>query len=53
MDEHHLEKEYHFKDFRKALVFTKRVGELGEDQGLACPVDEIPDQAPVGYPFRR
>ena len=31
--EHHLEKEYRFKDFREALDFTIRVGELAEAQG--------------------
>ena len=31
--EHHLEKEYKFKDFRKALEFTNKVGELAESQG--------------------
>jgi len=30
--EHHLEKEYKFKDFREALDFTIRVGELAERQ---------------------
>ena len=30
---HHLEKECHFKDFRDALAFTNRVGELAEAQG--------------------
>ena len=30
---HHLEKEYRFKDFREALAFTNRVGELAESQG--------------------
>lgn len=29
---HHLEKEYRFKDFRTALDFTNRVGELAEAQ---------------------
>ena len=33
VDEHHLEKEYKFPDFRKALDFTNRVGELAERQG--------------------
>jgi 4a-hydroxytetrahydrobiopterin dehydratase len=33
VDEHHLEKEYRFKDFREALDFTNRVGELAEAQG--------------------
>ncbi|MDH3215624.1 MAG: 4a-hydroxytetrahydrobiopterin dehydratase [Candidatus Krumholzibacteria bacterium] len=30
---HHLEKQYGFKDFRQALAFTNRVGELAEAQG--------------------
>ena len=30
--EHHLEKEYTFKNFREALAFTNRVGELAEQQ---------------------
>jgi 4a-hydroxytetrahydrobiopterin dehydratase len=33
VDEHHLEKEYEFKNFRDALAFTNRVGELAEAQG--------------------
>ena len=33
IDEHHLEKEYKFKNFREALDFTNRVGELAEEQG--------------------
>jgi len=33
IDNHHLEKEYVFKDFREALNFTNRVGELAETQG--------------------
>ena len=33
VDEHHLEKEYGFKNFREALDFTVRVGELAEEQG--------------------
>ena len=33
VDEHHLEKEYRFKDFRTALTFTNRVGALAEAQG--------------------
>ena len=31
--EHHLEKEYSFKNFKEALNFTIKVGELAEDQG--------------------
>ena len=31
--EHQLEKEYRFKDFREALAFTNKVGELAEAQG--------------------
>lgn len=30
VDEHHLEKEYKFKDFQSALDFTNKVGELAE-----------------------
>jgi len=33
VQEHHLEKEYRFKDFREALNFTNKVGELAEAQG--------------------
>lgn len=33
VEEHHLEKEYKFKNFREALDFTNRVGELAEAQG--------------------
>ena len=32
VDEHHLEKEYRFKNFREALDFTNRVGEVAEEQ---------------------
>lgn len=33
VDGHHLEKEFRFKNFRQALDFTNRVGELAEDVG--------------------
>jgi len=33
VEDHHLEKEYGFEDFRQALDFTNRVGELAEEQG--------------------
>lgn len=33
VDDHHLEKEYAFKNFREALDFTNRVGELAEELG--------------------
>jgi 4a-hydroxytetrahydrobiopterin dehydratase len=33
IDEHHLEKEYIFADFRQALDFTVKVGEVAENQG--------------------
>jgi 4a-hydroxytetrahydrobiopterin dehydratase len=33
IDAHHLEKEFRFEDFREALAFTNRVGELAERQG--------------------
>jgi len=32
IDEHHLEKEFKFRDFRDALAFTNRVGGLAENQ---------------------
>ena len=32
VDEHHLEREYRFADFRQALDFTLRVGEMAEEQ---------------------
>ena len=32
VDGHHLEKEYRFKNFREALDFVIRVGELAEEQ---------------------
>jgi 4a-hydroxytetrahydrobiopterin dehydratase len=31
--EHHLKKEFAFPDFRTALDFTNRVGEIAEEQG--------------------
>ena len=33
INEHHLEKEYLFPDFKKALAFTNKVGELAEQEG--------------------
>ena len=33
VDGHHLEKLYRFDNFRQALAFTNRVGELAEEQG--------------------
>lgn len=33
VDERRLEREFKFKDFREALAFTNRVGELAEEQG--------------------
>jgi 4a-hydroxytetrahydrobiopterin dehydratase len=32
VDEHHLEREFRFKNFREALTFTNQVGELAEEQ---------------------
>jgi 4a-hydroxytetrahydrobiopterin dehydratase len=32
VDEHHLEKLYRFENFRDALDFTNRVGEIAEEQ---------------------
>ena len=33
VNEHHLEKEYAFDDFRSALEFVGRVGDMCEEQG--------------------
>ncbi len=33
INEHHLEKNYAFPDFKQALAFTNRVGDLAEQQG--------------------
>ncbi len=30
---HHLEREFTFKDFKSALAFTNRIGNLAEEQG--------------------
>jgi 4a-hydroxytetrahydrobiopterin dehydratase len=32
-NEHHLEKEWKFKDFKEALAFTNKIGELAERIG--------------------
>ena len=32
IDEHHLEKTFRFNDFRQALAFTNKVGDLAEAQ---------------------
>lgn len=33
VNEHHLEKEFSFKDFKEALSFTNQVGEIAEEEG--------------------
>jgi 4a-hydroxytetrahydrobiopterin dehydratase len=33
VDEHHLEKEYPFKNFQEALDFTNKVGAIAEQEG--------------------
>ncbi len=33
VENHHLEKSYRFEDFKSALDFVNRVGELAEEQG--------------------
>jgi 4a-hydroxytetrahydrobiopterin dehydratase len=33
VDQHHLEKEYRFDDFKSALAFTNRVGGVAEEEG--------------------
>jgi 4a-hydroxytetrahydrobiopterin dehydratase len=32
VEDHHLEKAFQFKDFREALAFTNRVGEIAEQE---------------------
>lgn len=32
VEEHHIEKTYHFKDFRAALDFVNAVGQIAEEQ---------------------
>ena len=33
VNEHHLEKEFVFKDFIEALAFTNKIGEIAEQEG--------------------
>lgn len=33
VDDHHLQKEYKFDNFRDALAYTNRVGEVAEEEG--------------------
>lgn len=33
VNEHHLEKEFTFKDFKEALAFTNKVGAIAEEEG--------------------
>lgn len=33
IDDHHLEKEYLFKNFLEALAFTNKLGEIAEQEG--------------------
>ncbi len=33
VSEHHLEKEYRFQDFREALAYVNRLGEVAEREG--------------------
>jgi 4a-hydroxytetrahydrobiopterin dehydratase len=33
IEEHHLEKEFAFKNFRQALDFTNKIGEVAETEG--------------------
>jgi len=39
VDEHHLRKEFRFKNFREALDFVNRVGELAEEQAHHPDID--------------
>ncbi len=33
VEEHHLEKEYSFKNFKQALEFTNKIGAIAEEEG--------------------
>lgn len=33
VEEHHLQKEFDFKNFREALDFVNRIGEIAEEEG--------------------
>ncbi len=33
VDEHHIERRYKFSDFKQALAFVNRIGEIAEEQG--------------------
>jgi len=33
INQHHLKKNYRFADFKEALMFVNRIGELAEEQG--------------------
>jgi 4a-hydroxytetrahydrobiopterin dehydratase len=39
VDEHHLRRKFHFKNFREALDFANRVGELAEEQAHHPDID--------------
>ena len=39
MDEHHLRREFRFKNFREALEFVNRVGMLAEEQAHHPDID--------------
>jgi 4a-hydroxytetrahydrobiopterin dehydratase len=39
VDEHHLRREFRFKNFREALEFVNRVGELAEEQAHHPDID--------------
>lgn len=33
VDQHHLEKTFNFANFRDALIFTNKIGEIAEEEG--------------------
>jgi 4a-hydroxytetrahydrobiopterin dehydratase len=39
VEEHHLRREFRFRNFREALAFVNRVGELAEEQGHHPDID--------------
>ena len=39
IDEHHLEKEFRFRNFAEGLAFTNKVGAIAEEQGHHPDID--------------
>ena len=39
VEEHHLEKEFRFRNFAEALAFTNKIGAIAEEQGHHPDID--------------